>query len=85
MLHSLFLWFLQFVFNLIPVFPLSETWGLPEVQLVEAGICQVVVSSLVDVSLRLDLVVVWKAVHLVHEHLEVDVGVDSEGAGHGEV
>jgi len=61
------------------------TLGLPEVQLLQAGIGQVVVGPLVDVPLGLDLVVVRQAVHLVDEHLEVDVRVDLVGPGHRQV
>jgi len=52
------------------------------VEFLQAHVGQVVVGPLVDVSLGLDLVVVGEAVHLVDEHLEVDVGVDEVRARH---
>jgi len=55
------------------------------VELLQAGVRQVVVSSLVDVSLRLDLVVVGQTVDFMDEHLEVDVWIHPVGSGHGEV
>lgn len=54
-------------------------------KLLQAGVCQVVVGSLVDVPLGLDLVVVGQAVHFVNKHLKVDLGIDSVGPRHGEV
>lgn len=59
--------------------------GSPEVELLQAGVRQVVVGSLVDVSLRLDLVVVGQTVDFMDEHLEVDVWIHPVGSGHGEV
>lgn len=38
-----------------------------------------------DVSLGLDLVIVWEAVHFMDKHLEVDLWIDSVGPRHGEV
>lgn len=54
-------------------------------QLLQTCVCQVIIGPLVDVPLRLDLVIVGKAVHLVDEHLEVDLGVDPVGSRHSEV
>lgn len=54
-------------------------------QLFQAGVCQVVVGPLMDVSLGFDLVIVGEAVHFVDEHLEVDLWIDSVGPGHSEV
>ena len=43
-------------------------------EFLQAHVGQVIVGSLVNVSLGLDLVVIGEAVHLVDEHLEVDGG-----------
>lgn len=51
-------------------------------KLLQAGVCQVIVGPLVDVSLRFDLVVVRQTVHFVDEHLEVDVRVHFVGSSH---
>lgn len=47
----------------------------PEVELLQAGVCQVIVSPLMNVSLRFYLVVVRQAVYFMDEHLKVDVWV----------
>ena len=47
------------------------------------GVQQVVVGPLVDVALDVDPLVVRQAVHLVDEHLELDVGVHLVGLHHG--
>lgn len=57
----------------------------PEVKLLQAGVCQVIIGPLVDVSLRLYLVVVRQTVHFVDEHLKVDVRVHFVGSSHREV
>ena len=46
---------------------------------------QVIAGPPADVPLLLDLVVVGQAVHLVYEHLEVDVRVDLVCPGHSQV
>lgn len=38
-----------------------------------------------DVSLGLDLVVVWQTIHFVYEHFKVDLRIDSVGSWHSEV
>lgn len=38
-----------------------------------------------DVSLGLNLVIVWEAVNFVDEHLKVDFWIDSVGSRHSEV
>lgn len=52
---------------------------LPEMDIFQTIIRQIVVGSLVDVSLCLDPVVIRQSIDLVDEHLKLDVGVDSEG------
>ena len=65
---------------------MTARWRPPKVDGVdEAEVDQLVVGALVDVALRLDLLVVGEAVHLVDEHLELDVRVDLVGARHGHV
>lgn len=54
-------------------------------KLFQAGICQVVVGSLVDVPLCLDLVIVREAIHFVNKYFKVDLRIDSVGPWHGEV
>lgn len=54
-------------------------------QLFQAGICQIIVGSLVDVPLRLDLVIIGQAIHFVNEDFKVDLGIDSVGPRHSEV
>lgn len=53
--------------------------SLPKMQFLQAGISQVIISSLVDISLRLNLVVVRQAVNFMDEHFEVDFGVYAIG------
>lgn len=57
----------------------------PEVELFQAGVCQVIVGSLMNVSLRRYFVVVRQTVHFMDEHLKVDVRVHLVGARHGEM
>lgn len=52
----------------------------PQMQLLQTSICQVIIGPLIDIPLGLNLVVVRKAVHLVDEHLEVDLGVHPVGS-----
>ena len=51
---------------------------LPQSQIFQTVVCQVIGSSLVYVPLRLDLVVVRQAVDFVNEDLELDARVDME-------
>lgn len=56
-------------------------WRLkPEVELLQTGICQVIIGSLMYVSLGLNLVIIRQAVHFVNENLKVDVWIYSEGS-----
>lgn len=49
-------------------------------ELLQTGICQVIIGSLMYVSLGLNLVIIRQAIHFVNENLKVDVRVHSEGS-----
>ena len=57
----------------------------PEQKVLKPRVVQVVVGSLVNVALSLDLVIVAQAVHFVNEHFELNVRIDLVSACHGHV
>lgn len=57
----------------------------PEVKLLQAGVCQIIVGPPMNVSLCLYFVVVRQAVYFMDEHLKVDVWVHFVGSGYGEM
>lgn len=54
-------------------------------QLFQASVCQIIIGSLMDVSLGLDLVIIREAVHFVDKHFKVDLWIDSVCPRNGEV
>lgn len=59
--------------------------GWPQVDGLQAGVCQVIIGPFVNVSLFLDLVVVRQTVYFMNEYLKVDVCVYFVGSGHSEM